>query len=310
MTVFCFCSGGLSIWEVRRCHRRSSVQVSRCRSVKCVQGERKQKPLEEKRKPLEEKRKPLEGRARSSKAVRHYVNLTNGIEVLHSLTKFVPPDEIRFMRMQSSHAEASAYEKILSEIDHDLLWSLASGYTCYMYDFASRNPKRGVSRSQFLGCEFVKWALAYLWFGRESALLPKTVSVRGKNVVPYWLDEVLPYKIGKDTKKRIRYYTPFCAANGVSQIDLRAIYGRASVLDGKKEAHVALASKWQNSSYPRQLDRDPAVGMESWMEDNRLAEFDPETDANELRQIQQWMVAGSTSTSGAVSLGDSDATHI
>lgn len=234
----------------------------------------------------------LRRRPSSSKAVRHYVNLTNGIEALRALADFVPADEIRFMRMQSSHAEASAYDKILSELDHDLLWSLASGYTCYLYDFASRNPKRGVPRSQFLGCEFVKWALAYLWFGRESPLLPKSVNVRGKNVVPFWLGEILPYKINKETKKRIRYYSPFCESNEVSVIDLRAIYGRATLIDGKKEAHVDLAQHWQTVAYPDCLGIDPAKGMDSWMAENRLVEFDSEADADELRRIQQWMVRG------------------
>jgi hypothetical protein len=58
------------------------------------------------------------------------VNLTNGLEALDALSSLVPPDELRFTRLQSSHCESGAYDKLLAELDHDLLWSLASGHTC------------------------------------------------------------------------------------------------------------------------------------------------------------------------------------
>jgi hypothetical protein len=69
-------------------------------------------------------------RVRAACGVRHYVNLTNGLEGLDALSQLVPPEELRFTRLQSSHCEAGAYDKILGELDHDLLWSLASGHTC------------------------------------------------------------------------------------------------------------------------------------------------------------------------------------
>lgn len=219
---------------------------------------------------------------------RHYVNLTNGLEALPALSALVPAAELRFTRVQSSHAEASAYDKLLSEVDHDLLWSLASGHTCYLYDFASRNPKRGVSRAQFLGAEFIKWALAYLWFGKDSPLVAQCVLVRNKNLVRFWRDDVLPYKIAKDTKKRIRYYTPFALASGVQYIDLRAVYGRASVIDGRKEVHVDIARKWLDSAHPAATGSEE-FDFRSWMDENKLAQFHADTDADELRRIQRWM---------------------
>lgn len=217
---------------------------------------------------------------------RHYVNLTNGLEALPALSALVPAAELRFTRIQSSHAEASAYDKLLSELDHDLLWSLASGHTCYLYDFASRNPKRGVSRAQYLGAEFVKWALAYLWFGKDSPLVAQSVLVRNKNLVRFWRDDVLPYKIAKDTKKRIRYYTPFALASGVQRIDLRSVYGRASVIDGRKNVHVEIARSWLESTRPPVSD---CAEFQGWLSENKLAEFHADTDADELRRIQRWM---------------------
>jgi hypothetical protein len=65
---------------------------------------------------------------------RFYVNLTNGIEALPALSDLVPPGELRFTRLQSSHCEASAWDKVLAEIDHDLLWSLSTGCSCYLFD--------------------------------------------------------------------------------------------------------------------------------------------------------------------------------
>lgn len=65
----------------------------------------------------------------SRRSAKHYVNLTNGIEALPALTSLIPPNELRFTRLQSSHCEIGAYDKILREVDHDMLWSLANGHT-------------------------------------------------------------------------------------------------------------------------------------------------------------------------------------
>lgn len=126
---------------------------------------------------------------------RHYVNLTNGLEALPPLSAHptLQASELRFTRIQSSHAEASAYDTLLASLDNDLLFSLANAHTCYVYDLASRNPKRGVSRAHFLALPFIRFALASLWFGAESELLPKSVLVRGKNLVRYWVRKVADY---------------------------------------------------------------------------------------------------------------------
>ncbi len=235
--------------------------------------------------------------------VRHYVNLTNGIEGLRALSEFVPPDELRFTRLQSSHAEAGAYNKILAELDHDLLWSIACGHCCYLYDFASRNPKRGVPRSFFVSVQFIRWALMAIWFGMDDGRVPSRMNIRGKDVVRFWKESVYPFQITKETKKRIRYYTPYAEASNLTFVDLRGVYGRSSCIDGKKDVHVALARDWLKTSYSRSLDevsgeslgeQRESVGRhtderKNWMADWRLAEFDPDVDADELRRLQTWM---------------------
>jgi hypothetical protein len=166
---------------------------------------------------------------------------------------------------------------------------------CYLYDFASRNPKRGVPRSLFLGVEFVKWTLCYLWFGGlDSPHLPSKVLVRGKNVAVFWRDEVIRFKVSKDTKARLRYYAPFAQASGIHRIDLRGIYGRASKIDGQKDVHVALAHGWLQLHYVSPVavrkHREECVKFEQWMREWRLAEFDSTVPSENLRLVQSWMV--------------------
>jgi hypothetical protein len=168
---------------------------------------------------------------------------------------------------------------------------------------ASRNPKRGVPRSFFVGLEFIRYALAYLWFGRESPLLPTVVMVRDKNLVRYWRD-VLSYEVSKSTKKRIRYYTSFAVAAEIDGIvDLRGVYGRSSVMDGKKNLHVEIAREWvqrhygekdgiKDSASGQTVDEEGDTELSDWLAEWRLAEFDANVDADELRRIQKWMTDG------------------
>jgi hypothetical protein len=166
---------------------------------------------------------------------------------------------------------------------------------CYLYDFASRNPKRGVPRSLFLGVEFVKWTLCYLWFGGlDSPRLPSEVLIRGKNVAGFWRDEVIRYKVSKDTKARLRYYTPFAEASGIDRIELRGVYGRASKIDGQKDVHVTLAHDWLQlhnvSHFDSPCSRDERMKFELWMREWHLAEFHSTFQPEYLRRLQAWMV--------------------
>lgn len=181
---------------------------------------------------------------------RHFVNLTNGVEALQDIRAFVHSDEeVRFMRLQSSHCESGAYDKILNSLDDEFLFSLACGRACYVYDLASRNKVSGVPRSIFLGIQFVKWSLAYLWFGsRSPGLVPEKVLVRGKNTVPFWRDQVMPFKISKQTKRKLRYFSPFAQELGVYDIRLFGVYGRVCENDGCKTVHTKTVRNWLETS--------------------------------------------------------------
>ena len=225
-----------------------------------------------------------------SLAPRHFINLTNGVEALPHISAIVSPDELRFTRIQSSHCESSAYNKLLASLDTELLFSLACGRACYVYDFGSRNKSRGVPRALFLGLQFVKWSLSYLWFKGEQDMIPEKVFVRGKNTVPYWRDEVMPYMIEKDTKKRIRYFAPFAKERGLLHVRLHGVYGRVSAIDGRKSVHVKIVHDWlAQEDASRKGHGEEERDLTECFRAQGLAEFQADLTKEELVTIQEWM---------------------
>ena len=76
--------------------------------------------------------------------VKHYLNLSNGVEAIHSLLEAgLEPDELCFCRIQSSHCEAQDFNGILTNLDNQMLLHLALGYECRVYDFGSRGNQWG-----------------------------------------------------------------------------------------------------------------------------------------------------------------------
>lgn len=219
---------------------------------------------------------------------RHFINLTNGIEALPQIASLTSKDQVRFTRIQSSHCESGAYDKLLSSLDTELVFSLACGRDCYIYDFGSRNRARGVPRALFLGVEFIKWSLAYLWFSPDNSRVPNRVLVRGKNTVPFWQDEIMAYKISKDTKKKLRYFTPFVREMGVDAVKLHGVYGRVSDIDGCKDIHVKMVREWLENE---QEEKD-MLDFESWLERFRFAEYDSSGTPEDLVRTQEWMHQG------------------
>lgn len=147
-------------------------------------------------------------------------------------------------------------------------------------------------RSLFLGVEFIKWSVAYLWFSKtEPDLVPEKVLVRGLNTVPFWRDEVMEFRISRDAKKKVRYFAPFARDMAVRKIKLFGVYGRISEIDGVKEAHVKLVRDWVEGQV---LDTDvgDAVheeAMREWREKHRYAIHREELSREELVGLQNWM---------------------
>ena len=130
----------------------------------------------------------------------HFINLTNGIELLQSLMRDcgVSRSEVSFCRIQSSHCEACDFEAVLREIDHNMLLRLAMGDVVLVHDCSSRDlhwpeplaaadaeadeeaddssddssdtssgdvaaPTRGHPRAIWWGVEWVRYALREIW---------------------------------------------------------------------------------------------------------------------------------------------------
>lgn len=233
----------------------------------------------------------------------HWINLTNGVELLPSFSSFIsaPPSNVRFTRLQSSHCESAAYEKLLWSLDSDMLLSLSVGRPCYVYDLASRNKLRGVSRALFLGLQFVRWSLAYLWFAADQPhLVPERVLVRGKNTVPFWRDDVMRFRTSKEIKKHIRYYTAYASEMGTSDVRLFGVYGGSTTLDGCMGLHVKFVRQWiehqqgvveDGNGYSGDDKGECPTDHEMWMQRVGLVVYDPEATCDKLRDIQKQIIS-------------------
>jgi hypothetical protein len=141
----------------------------------------------------------------SARKVHHYVNLTNGLEAVPHLTTILPPHQLHLCRLQSSHCEASRPDLLLRTLETSMLFQLAKGHCVLVYDFGSRNKKRGAPRALWMGIEFVRWTLDRVWFRRQ-----RPAWVRGNNVENLF-QELLDEKVDRATMKRIKYFRRYLA---------------------------------------------------------------------------------------------------
>lgn len=96
--------------------------------------------------------------------VKHYLNLTNGLE---SLAHIPPGEPYGFIRVQSTTLENKDWTKLFGrELDADLLLHLALGVTCYFYD---RGTNRPYSKTVYLGIPVIKYVLERCWLDKSPA---------------------------------------------------------------------------------------------------------------------------------------------
>jgi len=138
--------------------------------------------------------------------VRVYINLTTGLELLPLLKDFNPV----IIRIESSHIESKAWDKIFSRLDADLLFHLALGYRCYIVD--ASNKERG-SKVLRIGIPVIKYVLTRIWFKKEL----ETPEVRKLGLD--YLRRIFR-SLGKDTRNKLKYYRVFLETDAV---DIRGI---------------------------------------------------------------------------------------
>ncbi|HAX18280.1 MAG TPA: hypothetical protein DCY00_06770 [Actinobacteria bacterium] len=92
---------------------------------------------------------------------KHFINLTNGIEQIPNLK----PEEINFLRIQSTTLERKNYYKLFSELDNNFLMNLVLGNKCIVYDFGTNKP---LSKTIYLGLPIIEYCLNKYWTGYEA----------------------------------------------------------------------------------------------------------------------------------------------
>ena len=177
--------------------------------------------------------------------LRHFINLTNGIEVVPTLiANGVKEAEINYVRIQSTHCESRNYISILENIDTNLLMNLARGNICLLYDYGSRgtgkligedDEKFGIPRAYWLGVEWIRHALADIWNLPESCVERRYV--RGYNSVSHFNEQV--QLIPKTLRRKLKYYRPYLVTE---HLHLYPIYKR-TIHDSNKQFHVDLLTE-------------------------------------------------------------------
>ncbi len=164
------------------------------------------------------------------KKIKHFINLTNGIESLDRLG--LDYSEVLFMRIQSSHCERHLWNRIIMETDHNLFMMLALGYECRVYDFGTNTE---MAKAIYMGVEWLKFVLNKRWFHKDYTPLAK-----GRNISSYFTQEYA--KIDKPTKKKIDYYKKFILCDELRLIGI----SDETNMDAKNEYFRSILSKYYN----------------------------------------------------------------
>lgn len=138
------------------------------------------------------------------KKVKHFLNLTNGIE---ALTRFnLNIEDVSFIRLQSCHCERSKFVEILGELDNNFLMHLALGYHCKVYDFGA---KCETSKAMYIGLGWVEYVLNRRWFDRITP-----VGIKGWDLSERY--DMFYGKIDYKTKRRLDYFKKFLLCESIT----------------------------------------------------------------------------------------------
>lgn len=132
----------------------------------------------------------------------HYLNLTNGLEWLLYLAYLI--DSFRVIRIQSSWCEQKHFIKLINDIDHDLLFNLAIGNYCIIYDFSA---KKQMSKALSQGVSFLRYCIERNWFNRDEIKFSKGMEVHFRQVYNGF---------NRSDKKKLRYYRRFLMCEDIN----------------------------------------------------------------------------------------------
>ena len=160
----------------------------------------------------------------------NYINLSNGLEALDEGII----GEIRFMRLQSTSCEHYRWEYILDSLSDDFLLDVCAGNEIVVHDRACSLRAGGLSRAQWQGIEWVKYALSRTGFGMVLALEKPF-----KHVPGYWRE--VYSKLSSKTLGRLVWYSKWATDD---LIRIRCVGGLAKH-DGDSGWHKKVWKNWK-----------------------------------------------------------------
>lgn len=158
---------------------------------------------------------------------KHYINLTNGLEFLS-----LCPGDTGYIRIQSTACEQKRWDFILQDLDTDLLFELARGTKCVVYDAG----KRGESRALWQGLPWIRYVLARVWMDREDKAF-----CRGHNVTKYFAE--CYEKLDRRTLAKLKYFRRFV---NVKDIKLSGVF-MTTTNDGKYDRFLRMIANVEAS---------------------------------------------------------------
>lgn len=152
--------------------------------------------------------------------MRHYINLTNGLEALAEVQATGEP--WAFLRMRSTTLEHADWPRLISEVSDDLLMHLALGEACTVHD---RGTRRALSKTIYQGVPLVRYLLNRRWHG----LRPRSVALTGGGGGPAydgvdWFETIYEGLFERaegdrgQTKRRMDYYRRYVRGSAVHLI--------------------------------------------------------------------------------------------
>eukprot|EP00931_Biecheleriopsis_adriatica_P056115 TRINITY_DN33257_c0_g1_i1.p1 TRINITY_DN33257_c0_g1~~TRINITY_DN33257_c0_g1_i1.p1 ORF type:complete len:330 (-),score=54.82 TRINITY_DN33257_c0_g1_i1:13-1002(-) len=197
-------------------------------------------------------------RVSSAKKVKHFINLSNGVEAIKDLIAAgVDPESLCFCRFQSTFCEKRNFLGLLDNVDHHMLLHLALGYECRVYDLGSRGNRwlveetgKGervyVPRAIWMGLEWIRYVLSRSW-----RLPEKTPMVKGRNVLAQF--EQLWREVPMAMRTRFKYYRKVLTPE-LQELKLYGYYSKAKH-DGQPEVHRDMLLDWVKAAASSRQER-------------------------------------------------------
>ena len=211
-----------------------------------------------------ERRKPVVVVSAEHRRVAHFVNLKNGIEALPVLREHFPEDApIHFLRVQSTLCERGDMEKIMLELDANLLLKLATDTPCVIYDYGSRSEDTGLPRSFWYGMEAMMYFLRYEWgfdgYGDDrdddddGNITKREVLLRGKKCTKE-IERKRTF-FSKSLKKKLRYYRQFIPETHSKELRMIGAY-KLTTNDGDREYYKKTLNEYISSTSHNEIAKE------------------------------------------------------